>query len=150
MFQGMLEGLKEESVGFLFNLQVEATPAPAGPAASAGLAVAPGLASPVAAGAPTGAPAATTARPTPTAPPAAPAPPAPAVPSALRAKGLEDRDEQRLTFSGPAEDGGTAVRRSGSATAGQSAADGTRRERREAARAQSKGPKKAARSKRKK
>ncbi|WP_206489835.1 preprotein translocase subunit SecA [Rhodococcus sp. KRD162] len=149
MFQGMLEGLKEESVGFLFNLQVEATPAPAGPAASAGLAVAPGLASPVAAGAPTGAPAATTARPTPTAPPAAPAPPAPAVPSALRAKGLEDRDEQRLTFSGPAEDGGTAVRRSGSATAGQSAADGTRRERRQAARAQSKGPKKAARSKRK-
>ncbi|WP_042939889.1 hypothetical protein, partial [Rhodococcus sp. AW25M09] len=66
-------------------------------------------------------------------------------------KGLDDREDQRLTFSGPAEDGGTAVRRSGSAAAaGESAADGTRRERREAARAQSKAPKKTARSKRKK
>ena len=27
MFIGMLDGLKEESVGFLFNLQVEAAPA---------------------------------------------------------------------------------------------------------------------------
>ena len=29
MFVGMLEGLKEESVGFLFNVTVEAAPAPA-------------------------------------------------------------------------------------------------------------------------
>ena len=29
MFIGMLEGLKEESVGFLFNVTVEAAPAPA-------------------------------------------------------------------------------------------------------------------------
>ncbi len=158
MFQGMLDGLKEESVGFLFNLQVEATPAPTGPAASAGLAVAPGLASPVGSGRPVPTPAAAPAptAPVPSAPvpnapaPAAPAPPAPAVPSALRAKGLDEREEQRLTFSGPAEGGGTDVRRSGASAGGsESAADGTRRERREAARAQSKAPKKAARSKRK-
>ncbi|MDI9931520.1 preprotein translocase subunit SecA [Rhodococcus sp. IEGM 1354] len=149
MFQGMLDGLKEESVGFLFNLQVEATPAPAGPAASAGLAVAPGLASPVGSGRP--APAATSAPAATGAQPAAPAPaPAQAAPTALRAKGLDERDEQRLTFSGPAEGGGTAVQRSGAAASGESAADGTRRERREAARAQNKAPKKSARSKRKK
>ena len=29
MFIGMLDGLKEESVGFLFNVNVEAAPAPA-------------------------------------------------------------------------------------------------------------------------
>ncbi|MCJ0890567.1 preprotein translocase subunit SecA [Rhodococcus sp. ARC_M5] len=156
MFQGMLDGLKEESVGFLFNLQVEATPAPAGPAASAGLAVAPGLASPMGTGRPAATPAAAPA-PTGTAPasaapaPSAPAPSAPAVPSALRAKGLDEQDEQRLTFSGPAEGGGTDVRRSEpSRSAGESAAEGTRRERREAARTQNKAPKKAARSKRKK
>ncbi|MFI8566926.1 preprotein translocase subunit SecA [Rhodococcus sp. NPDC078407] len=146
MFQGMLDGLKEESVGFLFNLKVEATPAPAGPAASAGLSVAPGLASPVASGRPapapaqSAAPAQTASRPT--TPAAAPTP----APSALRAKGLDDEQERRLTFSGPAEGGGTDVRRSGGT---ESAADGTRRERREAARAQSKTPKKTARPKRK-
>ncbi|MET0315439.1 MAG: hypothetical protein ABW188_01330, partial [Rhodococcus fascians] len=79
--------------------------------------------------------------------------PAAPVPSALRAKGLDDRTEERLTFSGPDEDGGTAVRRSGVATApnssgGDAAAQGTRRERREAARAQSKTSK-PARSKKK-
>ncbi|MBY4274122.1 preprotein translocase subunit SecA [Rhodococcus fascians] len=153
MFQGMLDGLKEESVGFLFNLQVEATPAPAGPAASAGLAVAPGLASPVGSGRPapaaTSASAATGDRPAAKAAPA-PAAPAQAAPTALRAKGLDERDEQRLTFSGPAEGGGTAVQRSDAAASAESAAEGTRRERREAARAQNKAPKKSARSKRKK
>ncbi|OZF58581.1 preprotein translocase subunit SecA [Rhodococcus sp. 14-2470-1b] len=164
MFQGMLEGLKEESVGFLFNLQVEATPAPAGPAAGAGLAVAPGLASPVGtrpantgtaptASAPTGSAPASAGQPAPARPRATEKAPAAPVPSALRAKGLDERTEERLTFSGPDEDGGTAVRRSGVATAsnssdGDAAAQGTRRERREAARAQSKTSK-PARSKKK-
>ncbi|MGB7361428.1 MAG: preprotein translocase subunit SecA, partial [Rhodococcus sp. (in: high G+C Gram-positive bacteria)] len=50
MFTGMLDGLKEESVGFLFNLQVEAA-APS-PAAAAGLQVGAGLQSPVSGGRP--------------------------------------------------------------------------------------------------
>ena len=154
MFQGMLEGLKEESVGFLFNLQVEATPAPAGPARGAGLTVSPGLASPVGAGgtkssAPPKAPAAVSlgaSKPAPAPSEEEPAKTAAApVPTALRAKGLDERPEERLTFSGPAEDGGTAVRRTGgaagAATGGNAAAQGTRRERREAARAQAKSPK---------
>jgi len=156
MFQGMLEGLKEESVGFLFNLQVEATPtpAPAGPARGAGLTVSPGLASPVGAGgtkssAPPKAPAAASlgaSKPAPAPSEEEPAKTAAApVPTALRAKGLDERPEERLTFSGPAEDGGTAVRRTGgaagAATGGNAAAQGTRRERREAARAQAKSPK---------
>ncbi|MGY3552574.1 preprotein translocase subunit SecA [Williamsia sp. R60] len=125
MFTGMLEGLKEESIGFLFNVAVEATPAQ--PAA----AVAP--AAPAAPAAPT-APA-----PLPTGQPAPARKPAPA---ALRAKGIDDSDDAALTYSGPSETGGTAVRQTGSSN-GQ--ASGTRKERRAAARAGTKtgGPKPA-------
>ncbi len=163
MFRGMLEGLKEESVGFLFNVQVEATAAPTGPAVGAGLAVAPGLASPVGGGAPQPNPAdqtnsaAQATAPAPRSRPTQSVAPQPngeatSAPRALRAKGLDDqREDQRLTFSGPDEDGGTAVRRSNTPSASEAAegdaASGTRRERREAARAQAR-PSKSSRSKR--
>ncbi|MGA9870927.1 MAG: hypothetical protein WBQ44_07285, partial [Rhodococcus sp. (in: high G+C Gram-positive bacteria)] len=70
--------------------------------------------------------------------------------TALRAKGLDEQPtNERLTFSGPDEDGGTAVRRSASVAPGtNAAAQGTRRERREAARTQSKTAK-SSRSKKK-
>jgi preprotein translocase subunit SecA len=124
MFIGMLDGLKEESVGFLFNVVVEAAPAPA------------------------------------VAPVAAPEGLAELAESAnelqreakgIEAKGIEakgiDTDngdgDRRLTYSGPSEDGSARVqRRNGGepAPAGVNAG-GTRRERREAARRQSRGPK---------
>ncbi|WP_207840175.1 preprotein translocase subunit SecA [Williamsia soli] len=117
MFTGMLEGLKEESLGFLYNVSVETTPAQ--PAAAA--------------------PAVSTTK-----APAAPAPlptqqaaPKQAAPAALRAKGIEDDNNSRLTYSGPSESGGTSVRQTGGSSNGQ--ADGTRKERRAAARAGSKG-----------
>jgi preprotein translocase subunit SecA len=121
MFSGMLEGLKEESVGFLFNVTVEAVPAPqVGPveepkelaefataaAASAQQRTAAGSAG---------------ARETAT---------------ALRTKGIET-EAPRLTYSGPAEDGSAQVQ--GNGGGGQPAAagaGGSRRERREAARRQ--------------
>ncbi|MFC4602498.1 preprotein translocase subunit SecA [Rhodococcus kronopolitis] len=84
MFTAMLEGLKEESVGFLFNLQVEAAPAPE----QSGW---------------------TTAAAAARADSEAPVDPQPA---ALRAKGLDSAEETRLTFSGPAEDGNAEVRNS--------------------------------------
>ncbi|NNH69679.1 preprotein translocase subunit SecA [Nocardia uniformis] len=120
MFAAMLDGLKEESVGFLFNLQVEVQQQPAG------VNVAAGLQSPVG------------NRPLPT------EQPAPAVangaPAALRAKGIGDSPGARaLNYSGPDEGGHRAVH-----TAAEEYGDGeadtgtTRRERREAARSQSK------------
>ncbi|HEY9311965.1 preprotein translocase subunit SecA [Williamsia sp.] len=120
MFTGMLEGLKEESVGFLYNVSVEATPAPA-PAQPA-----------AAAAPPAKTPAAPAALPT-----EQPAPARSAAPAALRAKGIDDGSVNAgLTYSGPSESGGTQVRRSAASPDGQS---GTRKERRAAARAGSKG-----------
>ncbi|SEL95828.1 preprotein translocase subunit SecA [Rhodococcus maanshanensis] len=117
MFTAMLEGLKEESVGFLFNLQVEAAPA-AEPEHSGWTA------------------AATAARQAPAAlPTEEPAPAAPAAPAALRAKGLDASEETRLTYSGPAEDGNAQVRRT---AAGAGAGEGSRRERRQAGRSKRK------------
>ncbi|TXI51496.1 MAG: preprotein translocase subunit SecA, partial [Mycobacterium sp.] len=122
MFIGMMDALKEESVGFLFNVQVEAAPQPA---------VAPvqtpqGLTD-LAAAAPT--------QQTPEPPPAAPA--------ALKAKGIDDEDSSRFTYSGPAEDGSAEVKRNGGGGGGggqkpAAAGGGSRRERREAARRQAK------------
>lgn len=114
MFVGMLEGLKEESVGFLFNVAVEATPATpavAPVAAPDGLAE---FAAQSAAGA--------RQRPAP----------------ALHAKGIDD-DKPQLTYSGPAEDGSAQVQRGNGQPAGVGA--GSRRERREAARKQNRGTK---------
>ncbi|MBN9634126.1 MAG: preprotein translocase subunit SecA, partial [Actinobacteria bacterium] len=109
MFTGMLEGLKEESVGFLFNVQVEAQQAPqvAPVAAPQGLAQFAAEAEQNAAA-------------------------EPAAPAALRAKGIEEK-APAMTYSGPAEDGSAEVRREGGRHA---AGPGSRRERREAARKQ--------------
>ncbi|BCN79782.1 protein translocase subunit SecA 1 [Prescottella equi] len=131
MFTGMLEGLKEESVGFLFNLQVEAgTPQGGG----APVSVTAASAAAAAAGGPAlgqqSAPASESA---------------PAAPVALRAKGLDDEQPRGLTLSGPAEDGSAQVSRAAGDVDGE---PGTRRERREAARADAKS-KRAPKSKRK-
>nr|MBM4730191.1 preprotein translocase subunit SecA [Prescottella equi] len=131
MFTGMLEGLKEESVGFLFNLQVEAgTPQGGGAPVSVTAASA--------AAAAAGGPALGQQS-----PPASEA--APAAPVALRAKGLDDEQPRGLTLSGPAEDGSAQVSRAAGDVDGE---PGTRRERREAARADAKS-KRAPKSKRK-
>ena len=124
MFTAMLEGLKEESVGFLFNLKVEAAQPQA--AAGNGVSVTPASAAAASRTAPP------VGQPVPSRAPAQPAPaPAPAV---LRAQGL-DEGERRLTYSGPAEDGRAHVaRRSGGDGAAPAAHAGTRKERRAAAR----------------
>ncbi|HET7667518.1 MAG TPA: preprotein translocase subunit SecA, partial [Mycobacterium sp.] len=124
MFVGMLEGLKEESVGFLFNVTVEAAPAPtvAPVAAPSGLAQ---FAAEAAAKAQESA-VATKERPEDKQP-------------ALRTKGIED-SAPPLTYSGPSEDGSTQVQRSGGGK--HAAPSGTsRRERREAARQQARAAK---------
>ncbi|GAA4473253.1 preprotein translocase subunit SecA [Rhodococcus olei] len=139
MFTAMLDGLKEESVGFLFNLQVEAAPAQeqsgwtaAAAAARNDTGAATGQAAPHTEPAPRTEPA-----PLPTEEAAAEAART-AAPAALRAKGLDEEDETRLTFSGPAEDGTAAVRTTGEPahTVGP-----TRRERRQAERDGRKGAK---------
>ncbi|WP_425303028.1 preprotein translocase subunit SecA, partial [Nocardia wallacei] len=125
MFAAMLEGLKEESVGFLFNLQVEVQQPQPQPSA-----VAPGLRSPVGAGAPV-------------------EEPVNGAPAALRAKGIDQRDVSGLTYSGP-DEGGHAARHSAREEYGADPADDgmTRRERREAARADSRPGAKPPKSKR--
>ncbi len=119
MFAGMLDGLKEESVGFLFNVAVEAVPPQqVSPVLEMGqepegLAE---FATAAAAGAQQQGGAARE--------------PAPA----LRAKGI-DNEAPALTYTGPAEDGSAQVHGNGdNSPAG--AGGGTRRERREAARRQ--------------
>ena len=123
MFTGMLEGLKEESVGFLFNVSVEAVPAPqVGPVeepedlaefATAAAASAQQRATGGSAGS------------------AGSREPA----TALRAKGIETESPE-LTYSGPAEDGTAQVQGNGGAQTAAAGAGGSRRERREAARRQ--------------
>src|SRR6202045_2775778 len=95
MFTGMLDGLKEESVGFLFNVAVEAVPAQqVGPVAEPeGLAE---FATAAAASAQQQAGGAAAREPAP----------------ALRAKGI-DNDAPALTYSGPAEDGSAQVQGNG-------------------------------------
>jgi preprotein translocase subunit SecA len=120
MFAGMLDAVKEESVGFLFNVAVEAAPAVAPVAAPPGLAeFAKAAAEQAQQNAGQGG-VATKER---------PGTPAPA---ALRAKGIDD-DAPPLTYSGPSEDGSAEVQRS-SGGGRHAATGGTRRERREAAR----------------
>jgi preprotein translocase subunit SecA len=64
----------------------------------------------------------------------------------LRAKGLDDEGPSRLTYTGPDEDGKAKATRDSAADSGDGAA--SRRERREAARTQSKSNR-APKSKRK-
>ena len=137
MFVGMLEGVKEESVGFLFNVAVEPAPtptvapvaAPTGLAefAAAAAAKASGAAEPATSGSEGGV--ATKERPTPT-------------PAPLRAKGIDD-EAPPLTYTGPSEDGSAQVQHSGGAPrhAMPAPTGGSRRERREAARRQAKATK---------
>lgn len=125
MFTGMLDGLKEESVGFLFNVSVEASPAPS---------VAPtqtpeGLAELAAAGAKQRVPAGVSA---------GSGEPQQPNPQVLRAKGVEENDPA-LTYSGPAEDGSAEVQHRNGDPDG--ATGGSRRERRDADRRQGRGVK---------
>lgn len=130
MFMAMLDGLKEESVSMLFNLQVEVQQQPQ----PEGMPVDPGLRSPV--GAMAG------ARPI---PPQPPVPGGPAAPAPLRARGIDHGGPRGLSYSGPDEGGHAEVRSDAQEYGSGAAQQGTRRERREAARAQSKpqqrGPK---------
>jgi preprotein translocase subunit SecA len=126
MFMAMLDGMKEESVGFLFNVTVEAAPA---------VQVAPvetpegltGLTAGEEAPAADGAPAAAREE----------------APTTVRAKGI-DNEAPVMTYSGPSEDGSAQVQRNGGG-AEKSAAGvsggGSRRERRAAARQQGRGTK---------
>jgi preprotein translocase subunit SecA len=120
MFAAMLEGLKEESVGFLFNLQVEVqAPQPAG------VAIDQGLRSPVGA---------LVEAPVPNAQPTGNG-----APAALRAKGIDNSGPRGLSYSGP-DEGGHAARRSDAQEYGDHDDSGmTRRERREAARHEGRG-----------
>ncbi|MGV9797952.1 preprotein translocase subunit SecA [Mycobacterium sp. NPDC003449] len=133
MFVGMLDALKEESVGFLFNVQVEAVPSQ--PSAEvAPVAAPPNLAEFAAAAAATKPSGGAEPEDSAVATKERPAQPA----SALRAKGI-DNDAPPLTYTGPSEDGSAEVQRTGGG--GRHAAStggGTRRERREAARRQAK------------
>jgi preprotein translocase subunit SecA len=142
MFNAMLDALKEESVGFLFNLQVEAAPPPeqsAQPAASdvPGLAASPNGNGRVADRVP---PRGRQAPP----PPPQPAPVDGHVPPALRGKGLGGpaNGQQRLTYSGPAEDGGVQQSKGTRDHSDSDGSSGTRRERREQARARAKADRK--------
>jgi preprotein translocase subunit SecA len=118
MFTGMLDGLKEESVGFLFNVAVEAVPSQqVGPVEEPeGLAE---FATAAAAGAQQRSGAPDAARESST---------------ALRAKGIETESPE-LTYTGPAEDGSAQVQGNGGKTPA-AVSGATRRERREAARQQ--------------
>jgi preprotein translocase subunit SecA len=124
MFVAMLEGLKEESVGFLFNVAVEPVPAPeASPVADAE-----DLAEFATAAATAQQRVGVGAR--------------ESALNAVRAKGI-DTESPALTYSGPAEDGSAQVQRNAGAqkTPAGAPSGGSRRERREAARRQGRGPK---------
>ncbi|WP_447009441.1 preprotein translocase subunit SecA [Saccharothrix hoggarensis] len=150
MFNAMLDALKEETVGFLFNLQVEA--AEPQPAAEPPVQVS------IANGGPlTGsrararAAAAAAAQQESEAANQAPAGPAlaqlqsgNAIPPALRGKGLDGRGQQGLTYSGPSESGDAETSGNPNAQPG-GGQGGTRKERRAAARAQAKGQRKGPR-----
>jgi preprotein translocase subunit SecA len=98
MFSALLEGLKEESVGFLFNVQVQvaAPEVPAEPAPAAVAAAAPGPALSQIDGQ--------------TGESAAPAAPAAGLPGL---GGMAAPEARPLTYTGPAEDGGEVQTRGG-------------------------------------
>ncbi|MEU4444132.1 preprotein translocase subunit SecA [Actinosynnema sp. NPDC050801] len=150
MFNGMLEALKEETVGFLFNLQVEA--AEPEPAAEPPVQVSIANGGPLTgsrararAAAAAAAQQQADANQAPAGPALAQLQSGNAIPPALRGKGLDGHAQQGLTYSGPSESGDAET--SGN-TAQQGAAGqpgGTRKERRAAARAQAKGQRKGPR-----
>jgi preprotein translocase subunit SecA len=130
MFMAMLDGLKEESVGFLFNVTVETVPPPqVGPVEEPEELKEFATAAAAGSGHPDGGS-------------AAPAAAREEAPSTLRAKGIEN-ESPALTYSGPSEDGSAQVQRNGGGakTPAGVPAGGSRRERRAAARQQGRGPK---------
>ena len=129
MFNGMLDAMKEEAVGFLFNVTVEAVPA--APAAQVAPVAAPtGLAEFAAEAAAKAQEGGVATKERQQAP-------------ALRTKGIDD-DAPQLTYTGPSEDGSAEVQRQAetAVTAAPRHAAPSRRERREAARKQAKSAKK--------
>ncbi|MFG1646055.1 preprotein translocase subunit SecA [Amycolatopsis sp. NPDC049252] len=135
MFRAMLDSLKEEAVGFLFNLQVERAEAPPAEDAAA-------LPAGVGTGNGQAAPEGRHARP---APPQPPTTDTESVPAALRGKGLGGNGQQSgLTLSGPGEDGEVEAHaeEAGGAAGGSGA---TRRDRRAAQRDAAKKGKKGPR-----
>ncbi|MFE5294696.1 preprotein translocase subunit SecA [Isoptericola sp. NPDC056618] len=118
LFQAMTESIKEESVGFLFNLDVQvqqpgAQGAPGAPvisAASAAAAAQSDAGQVVAGGTAPAAEAAPVAEPeAPAEPEPATAEPAGAEEPVLLAKGLDAPAPQRLSYSSPSEDGSTTT-----------------------------------------
>jgi preprotein translocase subunit SecA len=146
MFNAMLDSLKEEAVGFLFNLQVEQAEPEPQPEPQPAAAV-PGGGNGQSPNGHHGDGEGRHARPVPEQPQQPEADP---VPTALRGKGLDGSAASAgLTFSGPSEGGGVQSRGNDdgrSAGSGSGApAGGTRRERRAAARQQAKKNKKSTR-----
>jgi preprotein translocase subunit SecA len=136
MFNAMLDSLKEEAVGFVFNLQVEqAEPAESAPEQAAAV--------PVGASNGNGQAAVDSGRHSRPAPPQPPTTDTKAVPSALRGKGLGGGSQANLTFSGPDEEGG--VESHGAPEAAGDDGSSTRRERRAAQRDTAKKGKKGPR-----
>ncbi|MCE6999315.1 preprotein translocase subunit SecA [Saccharothrix sp. S26] len=151
MFNGMLEALKEETVGFLFNLQVEAAePEPAAePPVQVSIANGGPLAGSrararAAAAAAAQQQAEANANQAPAGPALAQLQSGNAIPPALRGKGLDGRAQQGLTYTGPSESG-DAETTGNTAQQGGNQPGGTRKERRAAARAQAKGQRKGPR-----
>ncbi|MEU4767818.1 preprotein translocase subunit SecA [Actinosynnema sp. NPDC023794] len=149
MFNGMLEALKEETVGFLFNLQVEA--AEPEPAAEPPVQVSIANGGPLAgsrararAAAAAAAQQQADANQAPAGPALAQLQSGNAIPPALRGKGLDGRAQQGLTYTGPSESGDAETTGNTSRQPGQQSG-GTRKERRAAARAQAKGQRKTPR-----
>ncbi|MEV0678223.1 preprotein translocase subunit SecA [Actinosynnema sp. NPDC050436] len=151
MFNGMLEALREEVVGFLFNLQVEAAepePAPEPPvqvSIAAGAGALTGSRARARAAAAAAAQQESSVQDAPAGPALAQLAGGDAIPPALRGKGLDQRGgQQGLTYSGPSESGDAET--SGEARqAGGGGGQGTRKERRAAARAQEKANRKGPR-----
>ncbi|WP_331436153.1 preprotein translocase subunit SecA [Gordonia sp. w5E2] len=129
MFTGMLEGLKEETLQYLYNVQVQAEPAPTvTPASAAATAAAAAARQPAMAGASAsgngvsgnGASGNSEA------------------PAALRAVGVGTEADVPMTYSGPDEDGGTSVHSEEEELEDPALVSASRRERRAAARASGK------------
>ncbi len=129
MFMAMLDGMKEESVGFLFNVTVEAVPAPQVAPVEAPEGLAEFATAATGGGQQDGAGAPVAVR--------------EEARTALRAKGIDD-EAPALTYSGPSEDGSAQVQHNGGGAQKTPAgvpAGASRRERREAARRQGRGAK---------
>ncbi|OBA69607.1 preprotein translocase subunit SecA [Gordonia sp. 852002-10350_SCH5691597] len=129
MFVGMLEGLKEETLQYLYNVQVQAEPAPTvTPASAAATAAAAAARQPAMAGAASSGNGASQNG----------ASGNSEAPAALRAVGVDAESDVPMTYSGPDEDGGTSVHSEEEELDDPALVAASRRERRAAARASGK------------